>query len=78
MTQRRVTLAVDDKLAWLLPVPESLPAHTRPATVEALGELAARYLPDPVDPAWGTLTCRVAGIVAGLIAERELRGPWGD
>ncbi len=78
MAQRRVTVPVDDGLAWVLEAPELLPCHTRPASVEALHELVRRYLPDPDDIAGDALTYRVAGIIAGLLAERELRGPRRD
>jgi hypothetical protein len=76
MAQRRVTVPVDGELAWVLGAPELLPWHTRPASVEALHELVHRYLPDPDDIADDALTYRVAGIIAGLLADRELRGPW--
>ena len=75
MAQRRVVLRVDGELAWLLAVPDLLPCHTRPATPEALGELAARYLPKAVDD---ELTCRAAGVVARLIAAHAPRGPRGE
>ena len=78
MAQRCVTVHVDGELAWVVRAPELLPGHTRPATAEALDELVTRYLPDPGDIAAGALTYRVAGILAGLLAERELRGPWRD
>ena len=73
---RRFTVPVDGRVAWVLAAPELLPCHTRPATAESLDELAARYLPDPDDADADALTYRVAGIVAGLLAEREQRGPW--
>ncbi|MBN2205285.1 MAG: hypothetical protein JW767_09710 [Thermoleophilia bacterium] len=76
MTQRCVTVHIDGELAWVVRAPELLPCHTRPATAEALDELVTRYLPDPDDIATGALTYRVAGILAGLLAQRELRGPW--
>ncbi len=75
MARRRTTLPVDDGLAWLLTVPELLPCHTRPATPEALDELAARYLPEGVDD---ELTCRAAGVVARLLAAHVPCGPWGE
>ena len=78
MAQRLVTLPAGDALGWVLPALELLPLHTRPATAEALGELAERYLLDPDDLGIDAFTTHIVGIVAGLLAERERRGPWRD
>lgn len=75
MAQRRVWLSVGGELAWLVTACELLPHHTRPASPGALGELEARYLPDPGD---AELTCGAAGVVARLLAARAPYGPWGD
>jgi len=75
MTQRRVRQPVDGGLVWVLALPESLPCHTRPASADALRELAGRYLADPADD---DLASRAAGVVARLMAGRELSGPWGE
>jgi hypothetical protein len=76
MARRCVKVPVDGELGWVLRAPELLPCHTRPATAEALRELVTRYLPDPDDIADDALTCCVAGMIAGLLADRESRGPW--
>ncbi len=78
MAQRVVTLPAGDGLGWVVPALELLPHRTRPATTAALGELDRRYLRDPDDLGADMLTRHVAGIVAGLLAQRELRGSWRD